>query len=82
VRKKYKSSIEVNGLTAPSPARENPLLVVPLIAKEKYFSTVSDKLLALMYMSFPIALGGPFNEKEVMEREAEVKSEGMLVRSK
>jgi hypothetical protein len=57
VKKKYKSSIEVNGLTVPSPARENPLFSFSsFIAKEKYFSTVSDKLVVLMYTSFPISI--------------------------
>jgi hypothetical protein len=48
----------------------------------KYVSTVNPKSVVEMYMSFPLAISGPFNEKEVMEREEEEKDDGMAVRSR
>jgi hypothetical protein len=72
----------LKGEVEPFPYTDQSLLFSPSIMNLKYVSTVNAKSLVNMYMSFPIALVGPFNEKEVMEREEEENDKGRLVRSK
>jgi hypothetical protein len=74
----YMSSSSIKGVV-PFPYTDQSLLLSPSIMNLKYVSTVNPKSLVMMYMSFPIALIGPFNEKEVMEME---KDEGGVEISK
>jgi hypothetical protein len=72
----------VKGEVEPIPYTDQSLLFSPFIMKPKPVSAVNARLEVRTYMSFPVALSGPFNEKEVMEREEEEKDNGRLVRSK
>jgi hypothetical protein len=55
---------------------ENPLCTSPFIMKPNPVSAVNARLVVKTYMSFPVALSGPFNEKEVMDREEEENDNG------
>jgi hypothetical protein len=80
VKKKYMSISVVKGKTVPIPYTDQSLLFSPSIMKPNPVSAVNARLEVRTYMSFPIALVGPFKEKEEMEREEEEKDDGMAVR--